>query len=182
MGSTCTPGVLRHGNQASPPQRGSCHTLDNHSLVGQYHIKLHVLTSVGILGNDYYWIDSKRSISGESSTWSDVSSGIAQGSVLDLVLFVDHINTMVESVTDSELYLFADDAKVYHIINNEQDSLELQADLDRMCKWSESSLLRFHTHKKNVRGWELGGQPRITGKITSWMASNYRPTKQRTFP
>ena len=28
------PGVLRHGNQASPPQRGSCHTLDNHPLAG----------------------------------------------------------------------------------------------------------------------------------------------------
>ena len=54
---------------------------------------------------------------------------------------------MVESVTDSELYLFADDAKVYHIINNEQDLLELQADLDRMCKWSESSLLRFQPKK-----------------------------------
>ena len=86
-------------------------------------------------------------INGESSTWSEVSSGIPQGSVLGPVLFVVYINTMVESVTDSELYLFADDAKVYHIINNEQDSLELQADLDRMCKWSESSLLRFHPKK-----------------------------------
>ena len=86
-------------------------------------------------------------INGESSTWSEVSSGIPQGSVLGPVLFVVYINTMVESVTDSELYLFADDAKVYHIINNEQDSIELQADLDRMCKWSESSLLRFHPKK-----------------------------------
>ena len=104
-------------------------------------------------------------INGESSTWSDVSSGIQQGSVLGPVLFVVYINTIVESVTDSELYLFADDAKVYNIMNNEQDLLEPQADLDRMCKWSESSLLRFH--QKNVCGWELGGQPRITSKITS---------------
>ena len=80
--------------------------------------------------------DRKRVIiNGESSTWSEVSSGIPQGSVLGPLLFVVYINTMVESVTDSELYLFADDAKVNHIINNEQDSLELQADLDRMCKW-----------------------------------------------
>ena len=93
-------------------------------------------------------------INGELSTWSEVSSGIPQGSVLGPVLFVVYINTMVESVTNSELYLFADDAKVYHIINNEQDSLELQADLDRMCKWSESSLLRFHPKKCVDESWE----------------------------
>ena len=58
---------------------------------------------------------------------------------------------MVESVTDSELYLFADDAKVNHSINNEQDSLELQADLDRMCEWSESSL-SVSTQKMCVDG------------------------------
>ena len=108
-------------------------------------------------------------INGES-TWSDLSTGIPQGTVLGPMLFVVYINTMVESVTDSGLHLFADDAKVWHMINNEQDSLELQADLDRMCKWSESFLLRFHP--KNVCGWELGGQSRITSKITSWMASN----------
>ena len=65
MGSTCIPGVLLHGNQANPPQRGSV-TLDNHPdnhpLAGQKHIKLPALTSVGILGNDYYWIDGKGSI------------------------------------------------------------------------------------------------------------------------
>ena len=72
-----------------------------------------------------------------------MSSGIPQGSVLGPVLFVVYVNAMVESVADSELYLFADDAKIYHIINNEQDSLELHSDLDRMCKWSESSFLRF---------------------------------------
>ena len=40
-----------------------CHTLDNHPdnhpLAGQKHIKLPALTSVGILGNDYYWIDGE---------------------------------------------------------------------------------------------------------------------------
>ena len=37
---TLTHGVLRHGNQANDPQQDSCHTLDNHSLAGQWHIKL----------------------------------------------------------------------------------------------------------------------------------------------
>ena len=111
-------------------------------------------------------------VNGESSTWSDVSCGIPQGSVLGPVLFVVYINTMVESVTDSELYLFADDAKVNHSINNEQDSLELQADLDKMCKLSESS--PSVSTQKNVCGWELGGQSRIKSKITSCMASNNR--------
>ena len=62
-----------------------CHTLDNHPdqhpLAGQKHIKLPVLTSVGILGNDYYWIDGEWSIRHEYSSfmisWFSVTSPTA---------------------------------------------------------------------------------------------------------
>ena len=60
---TWSPASWKSGQ---PSTTRLCHTLDNHPdnhpLAGQKHTKLPALTSVGILGNDYYWIDGKRSI------------------------------------------------------------------------------------------------------------------------
>ena len=60
---TWSPASWKSGQ---PSTTRLCHTLDNHPdnhpLSGQKHIKLPALTSVGILGNDYYWIDGKGSI------------------------------------------------------------------------------------------------------------------------
>ena len=62
---TWSPASWKSGQ---PSTTRLCHTLDNHPdnhpLAGQKHIKLPALTSVGILGNDYYWIDGKGSIVG----------------------------------------------------------------------------------------------------------------------
>ena len=94
-------------------------------------------------------------------SWSDVSSGIPKGQSLVwcfllciLTLWLRLIQSDSELYLDSELYFFADDAKIYHVVNSEQDSRDLQADLYRMCEWSENSLLRFRPI--NVCGWELG--------------------------
>ena len=60
---TWSPASWKSGQ---PSTTRLCHTLDNHPdhhpLAGQKHTKLPALTSVGILGNDYYWIDGERSI------------------------------------------------------------------------------------------------------------------------
>ena len=54
---------------------------------------------------------------------------------------------MVGVMDNSEVFLFVDDAKVFHEISCNSDSKKLQADLNRMCAWSEDSLLRFHPAK-----------------------------------
>ena len=60
---TWSPASWKSGQ---PSTTRLCHTLDNHPdnhpLAGQKHIKLPALTSVGIPGNDYYWIDGEGSI------------------------------------------------------------------------------------------------------------------------
>ena len=69
---TWSPASWKSGQ---PSTTRLCHTLDNHPdnypLAGQKHIKLPALTSVGILGNDYYWIDGKRSIETGGNTPSE---------------------------------------------------------------------------------------------------------------
>ena len=80
--------------------------------------KLH---SYGIKGKIHRWITSflsgrrqKVLVNGKASSWTAVISGIPQGSVLGPVLFVLFINDLPETV-DSEVFLFADDTKLYMI-------------------------------------------------------------------
>ena len=53
---------------------------------------------------------------------------------------------MVESAT----YLFADDAKIFREIREENDEKMLQADLDSLQSWSDTWLLKFHRNKCKV--------------------------------
>ena len=100
------------------------------------------LKAMGITGDVLGWIKSfltnrkrKVAVEGKMSSWTDVKSGIPQGSVLGPVLFVVFINDMPNSVL-STCNMFADDTKVYREINNPEDHKALQLDLDRMNEWS----------------------------------------------
>ena len=85
-------------------------------------------------------------INGEKSTWSKVTSGIPQGSVLSPLLFVIFINDL-PNVAKSDTYLFADDTKIYNIISKKEDTEQLQNDLNKLSDWSDTWLLRFHPEK-----------------------------------
>ena len=65
-------------------------------------------------------------INGVSSSWHHVKSGIPQGSILGPVLFVIFINTMVDTVQESTVYLYADDTKIYREVLNNEDSKSLK--------------------------------------------------------
>ena len=86
-------------------------------------------------------------VNGQSSRWHTVTSGIPQGSVLGPVLFVVYINTMVENDTVSDIYLYADDTKVFKEVNTISDSQSLQQDINSLYTWTQDSLLRFHPEK-----------------------------------
>jgi len=58
------------------------------------------------------------------SNWAAVISGIPQGSVLGPLLFIIyiHINDLVEYCNSgSEIYLFADDAKIFSYVTQNEN-------------------------------------------------------------
>ena len=82
-------------------------------------------------------------INGKSSKWTDVLSGIPQGSILGPILFIIYINDL-PGVVGSICRLFADDSKLYRNIKCDADLKELQDDIDILCKWSKDLLLGFN--------------------------------------
>ena len=103
-----------------------------------------------------------------ASSWSEVKSGIPQGSVLGPVLFIIFINSLPET-TISPTFLFADDAKIFREITNPTDQQSLQQDINNMYSWTEQSLLTFNPDKcvsmtisrsgNNNRQYKLNGTP-----------------------
>ena len=75
-------------------------------------------------------------INGKASGWEKVTSGVPQGSVLGLTLFIIYINDIDDGITSS-LLKFADDTKRLRKVGTQADCEELQKDLHRMYKWSE---------------------------------------------
>jgi len=87
-------------------------------------------------------------IKGILSDWVPEGSGIPQRSLLGQILFIIYINDVVEHVNYlSDLYLYADDAKLFYSIKTMEDSAMLQKDLSSLTQWMETWLLRLNIGK-----------------------------------
>ena len=124
-------------------------TVPHHRLIGK-------LNAYAIKGNILNWISEflcDRTqvvrVNGAQSATAPVVSGIPQGTVLELVLFVICINDILDSVT-SEGYLFADDTKIFHKVTSQEDALKFQFDIEALEDWSNKWLLHFHPDKCHI--------------------------------
>ena len=114
------------------------------------------LEAAGVGGTVKKWIqcflegrEQRVVIRNSFSSWREVYSGVPQGSVLGPTLFLIYINDLLEDLR-SQGKMFADDAKIYRKIRNDQDRDMLQEDLDRVTEWSEKWLLEFNQDKCRV--------------------------------
>jgi len=87
-------------------------------------------------------------LNGKFSIWTDVLSGIPQGSVLGPLLFIIFINDLPEVCDQyANIYLFADDAKIFRHIQTNKDHTLLQKSIIELEKWCDNWLLPINVNK-----------------------------------
>ncbi len=89
---------------------------------------------------------NKQHLNGVKSAWSDVCSGVPQGSVIGPLLFVLFINDMPSGTTNF-VSLFADDTKLFGKSTLPSGSNTIQDDLQLLQEWSEKWDLQFNKEK-----------------------------------
>ena len=98
------------------------------SKLRHYDINNHVSQSINA------WL-TKRSqrvaLDGSFSDIVPVHSGVPQGTVLGPLMFLLYINDVSEHI-NSPLWLFADDCLLYRTITTDEDTAQLQHDLDQL--------------------------------------------------
>ena len=112
--------------------------------------------SFGIGGELLRWIEcwltdrlQRVGCEGAWSDWRRVLSGIPQGSVLGPILFLMFIDDLDEGLT-SRILKFADDTKIFRVVNGPEDRNALQEDLGRLSEWSEIWQMKFNVDKCKV--------------------------------
>jgi hypothetical protein len=122
-----------------------------------HHILVRKLASnFNIRGSLWSWIkdflvDRQQRVTfvGMNSSWSVVSSGVPQGSVLGPLLFNLFINDISYNLS-SNCVLFADDVLIYRPIRSCLDVSSLQHDLDELSTWSVSNGMTFNPTKSKI--------------------------------
>ena len=120
----------------------------------QHSLIIARLQQFNISGSLLKWFTSylcgrrqRVTVLGATSQEREVSSGVPQGSILGPVLFLLYVNDLPKAVMSSKVACFADDTKVLKRVESQQDSVDLQSDIDNLNSWARLSGLTFNHSK-----------------------------------
>ena len=126
---------------------------------------IHKLHYFGINSSILAWLRSYLSnrkqhviLNDVTSSWSSVTSGVPQGSILGPLMFILYINDMPLSIPDQTL-LFADDSKLFRQIKGVDDCHLLQCSLDKLVEWSSMWRLELNSKKCKILTITLKKKP-----------------------
>ena len=100
-------------------------------------------------------------VNGKCSSWTPVSSGTPEGSIISPLLFACFINDLPAAV-QSNCLMYADDVKIYHRIKCSADCDFLQKQLDAICHWSRLWGLSLNPSKCKVLTLSLRRAPLLS--------------------
>lgn len=84
-----------------------------------------------------------------------ISSGVPQGDHLSILLFNIYIDDLPDVVQYSQMFLFADDAKLVCTIRSLQDAINLQSDIMNLEKLAINNCLTINTQKCQFMRYNL---------------------------
>lgn len=112
--------------------------------------------ALGVNGNLEKWIENwlrnrkqRVVINGETSDWTNVTSGVPQGSVMGPLLFLIYINDIDTGIV-SKISKFADDTKLGANVSTDKGIEGLRSDLQKLGEWSEKWQMPFNVNKCKV--------------------------------
>lgn len=122
-----------------------------------HNILLKRLELLGICSNSICWLKSYLkdrklcvTIGSETSATFTNLSGVPQGSNLGPLLFSIFINDLSRLLPPGCKLFFADDVKIYMIIQSLSDCAKLQQLVDHFADWSLKNMLTLSIHKCNT--------------------------------
>lgn len=74
-------------------------------------------------------------------------SGVPQGSKLGPLLFIIFINDLCNNIKECKSLLYADDLKIYNVINNIEDCMLIQSTLSSLQQWCNDNFLSLNVEK-----------------------------------
>ena len=90
-------------------------------------------------------------ISGSTSCYLPVLSGVPQGSILGPTLFVLFLNDITTGLNnETNIMMYADDTKIWRQVASFSDHLKLQEDINFLLDWSVRNKMKFHPSKCKV--------------------------------
>ena len=101
------------------------------------------LENLGIRGKNLNWLSSFVSdrtqqvvINGKKSSTKPIKTACPQGGVLSGLLFSIYINDLPDVIQNSQITMYADDAKIFAPITDQTSIQNQQSDLDNIGNWS----------------------------------------------
>lgn len=77
-------------------------------------------------------------------------SGVPQGSVLGPLLFNIFTADLPDCIHHSQILMYADDTKLFSVIDSRSDAVNLQKDIDSLCSWCSINHLQINPSKSTT--------------------------------